>query len=139
MKIIDLSMPWDERTPAYPGDPKIEITQIAEVLKDGWCYSGDYGYFDEKGYLYFTGLKKPIVKVGGNVVDLVEVKNIIQLFSGVINAEVSIVADEIWGNLLTTEVLVRNPKEFNIKQLRSFLRNRLSSYKIPRLKIIGGK
>lgn len=36
MKIIDLTMPLDHRTPAYPGDPKIEIQQIAVVEKDGW-------------------------------------------------------------------------------------------------------
>lgn len=36
MKIIDLSMPLDNKTPAYPGDPQIEINQIAEVGKDGW-------------------------------------------------------------------------------------------------------
>lgn len=29
-------MPLDHRTPAYPGDPKIEIEQIALVQKDGW-------------------------------------------------------------------------------------------------------
>ena len=36
MKIIDLSMPLDERTPAYPEDPPLDITQIAELPKHGW-------------------------------------------------------------------------------------------------------
>lgn len=48
--------------------------ETQDILKDGWCYTGDYGYFDEKEYLHFSGLKKQITKVGGNMVDLVEVK-----------------------------------------------------------------
>lgn len=36
MKLIDLTMPLDEKTPTYPGDPQIEIEQIAELQKNGW-------------------------------------------------------------------------------------------------------
>jgi len=110
--------------------------ETADVLKNGWCYSGDYGYFDENGLLRLTGLKKQITKVGGNMVDLVEVKNTIERFSSVIKAKINLMSDEIWGNVLNAEVLVKNPKEFDMKRLRSFLRDRLSSYKVPHLKII---
>ena len=36
MKIFDLSMPIDEKTPTYPGDPKQEIKQIATIRDQGW-------------------------------------------------------------------------------------------------------
>jgi len=110
--------------------------ETEDVLKDGWCYSGDYGYFDKKEFLYFSGLKKRITKVGGNMVDLVEVKNTVDHFPDVIKTEINAMADEIWGNVLNAEIYVKNPEDFNTGQLRIFLRDRLSSYKIPRLKII---
>jgi long-chain acyl-CoA synthetase len=49
----------------YYNDP----VETEKVLRDGWLYSGDYGYFDAEGFLYLTGRKKNVIvtKNGKNI------------------------------------------------------------------------
>ncbi|MBI5390960.1 cyclase family protein [Candidatus Woesearchaeota archaeon] len=34
--IIDLTLPIDEKTPVFPGDPAVEIKQLATIAQQGW-------------------------------------------------------------------------------------------------------
>ena len=46
----------------YVGPHKADLPELtAEVLKDGWFYTGDYGYINEKDQLVISGRKKNII------------------------------------------------------------------------------
>ena len=60
----------------YYEDPE----QTAEVLRDGWYNTGDMGFFDEDGYLWHAGRFKRFTKVGGEMVSLVKVENVLEKY-----------------------------------------------------------
>lgn len=60
----------------YYDDP----VQTAEVLRDGWYNTGDMGFLDEDGYLWHAGRFKRFTKIGGEMVSLVKVENILEKY-----------------------------------------------------------
>ena len=103
-----------------------------EYLKDGWFKTGDLGYVDEEGYVYFKGLKKDIIKVGGNNVDLNEVKDVLNLFPGAENVHLDIVEDELWGHRIHAEMSISSGKDITEKEVKVFCSEKIALYKIPK-------
>ncbi|MBU1852956.1 MAG: acyl--CoA ligase [Candidatus Omnitrophica bacterium] len=103
-----------------------------EYLKNGWFSTGDYGHIDGDGYIYFDGLKKEIAKVGGNNVDLKEVKRVLSSFQGVKAVELCVLKNDLWGHQIHAKVEINSKKEITKKSIQSFCSGRLAAYKIPR-------
>ncbi|MFH1673119.1 MAG: AMP-binding protein [Pseudomonadota bacterium] len=102
------------------------------VLKDGWLCTGDYGKVDQNGYVYFEGLKKHIVKVGGNAVDIAELRNLILSVKQVEDVTFDLHEDVVWGHKIAAKITRgRDHDSFTSNDLRRVLRRRISSYKIP--------
>lgn len=56
--------------------------ETAEVIRDGWLYTGDLGYMDQDGMLYITGRKKEIIVLpNGKNINPVEVEMKLDGFS----------------------------------------------------------
>jgi|WetSurMetagenome_2_1015567.scaffolds.fasta_scaffold00011_92 acyl-[acyl-carrier-protein]-phospholipid O-acyltransferase / long-chain-fatty-acid--[acyl-carrier-protein] ligase len=60
----------------YYDDPEL----TAEAIHEGWYNTGDMGYFDEDGYLWHAGRFKRFAKIGGEMVSLVKVENVLEKF-----------------------------------------------------------
>lgn len=103
-----------------------------KFIRNGWFYTGDYGYKDKDGYVYFGGLKKDIVKIGGNNVDLKEVKEILGSFPGARSVRLDIVEDELWGHRMHAEMAVFSKNEITEKEIKVFCSERIAPHKIPK-------
>ena len=109
-----------------------------QVIKDEWFYTGDYGWMDEEGYLFFKGTNK-IVKIGGCAVDLVEVKNTLLSHPLVLQASINVTPDDLWGSLIGAEVCVEGNGSISEREIKTFCSERLAPYKIPRKIIVNNK
>jgi long-chain acyl-CoA synthetase len=108
--------------------------ETKRVLKEGWLYTGDLGFLDDKGYLYFAGLKKKIAKVGGNTVDLQEVQKVMLRMIGAEKVFIEKTANKLWGETLSSQITSQD--ELTVPQVRAFCRQKLALYKLPKSVII---
>ncbi len=104
-----------------------------EVLKDGWFYTGDYGCLDDEGYLYFTALKKNVAKVGGNMVDLKEVKDVLLSHPSISEAFVYAKEDSIWGHVIAARVVSHSDGKLAEREVKNFCGRLLAPFKVPKV------
>jgi acyl-CoA synthetase (AMP-forming)/AMP-acid ligase II len=102
----------------------------AEVLADGWLYTGDLGYLDEHGRVHVAGRKKEIIKTGGFSVDPVEVENVMLGFPGVREAAVVGVPDEHWGEQVVAFVAPAGGVDEG--ELLGFVKSQVAGFKCPK-------
>jgi acyl-[acyl-carrier-protein]-phospholipid O-acyltransferase/long-chain-fatty-acid--[acyl-carrier-protein] ligase len=55
-----------------------DFEETSMRIRHGWYDTGDMGYFDEDGFLWHAGRLRRFVKVGGEMVSLVKVENVLE-------------------------------------------------------------
>ena len=76
-----------------------------ECLKDGYLYTGDLGYMDDDGFIYFKSRKKRVVKVSGVAVFPSEVEQLIMTIPEVDNCAAISVPDKKLQNSIKVFVV----------------------------------
>jgi fatty-acyl-CoA synthase len=99
---------------------------------DGFFPTGDGGYLDQTGRLYWQGRLTDIIKTGGANVSPREVDEALIEHSGVKVAQTVGVPHETLGEVVVACVVPHNGVILDTEQLLAFLRERLASYKVPR-------
>ncbi|HLI53295.1 MAG TPA: AMP-binding protein [Acidimicrobiales bacterium] len=103
----------------------------ARSREGGWESLGDMGWLDEDGYLYLGDRMQDMVLCGGANIYPAEVESAIQEHPAVRSVAVVGLPDEDFGNRLHA-IVEADPEELDERDLRSFVAERLVSYKIPR-------
>jgi acyl-CoA synthetase (AMP-forming)/AMP-acid ligase II len=112
---------------AYYKDPE----ETAKSLRDGWFHSGDLGWLDEDGWLYFVDRKRDVIRRGGENVSSVLVEKAIREHPKVTDVAVLGVPDAVLGQEIKAFVVVSSP--VGEEELRAFAAARLAKFQVPRL------
>lgn len=97
---------------------------------EGWFLTGDYGRFDEDGYLYFVDRKKNIIETRGENVSEQEVEDVLESHDGVGEAAVVGIPHEIYGEVVKAYVK-RSDGEFTREALLEHAEANLADFKVP--------
>jgi fatty-acyl-CoA synthase len=108
-------------------------TPLAETLdEEGFFPTGDGGYLDELGRLFWTGRLTDIIKTGGANVSPLEVDEALATHPNVKVAKTVGLPHETLGEVVVACVVPRDGAHIEAEAVQSHLRERLASYKVPR-------
>jgi acyl-CoA synthetase (AMP-forming)/AMP-acid ligase II len=114
---------------------KPEVT--SEVIdSEGWYYTSDLAYKNERAYIVIAGRKSEMFKTGGENVFPREIEEILETHTGVLFAAVMGVPDDIYQEVGWAFVMPKPEKSFTEEELRQFCKGKLANYKIPKKFII---
>jgi acyl-coenzyme A synthetase/AMP-(fatty) acid ligase len=99
---------------------------------EGYFHTGDGGYVDEAGRLFWEGRLNDIIKTGGANVSPVEIDAIVKDCPGVKVSQTVGVPHETLGELVVTCIVPHEGVTLNENTVRDFVRQKLASYKVPR-------
>lgn len=106
----------------------------ADTHRGGWHHTGDLGYLDEAGYLWYVERKadKELIKPGGENVYPVEVERAITAHPDVSEVAVIGVPDREWGEAVKAICVLRQGARTTGLDIVEFVRTRIASYKKPK-------
>ncbi|MBI5419788.1 MAG: long-chain-fatty-acid--CoA ligase [Deltaproteobacteria bacterium] len=113
----------------YYRDP----SSTAEVLRNGWLYTGDVASVDEEGYIYIVDRKRDTMMVGGISVSPKEIEEVIEEHPAVKEAAVVARLDYELGEVPAAIVVLKEGERADPEALLAHCRENMAPYKIPRL------
>jgi long-chain acyl-CoA synthetase len=119
------------KTPAAMSGYWQDPAATAEVLRNGWIYSGDIARRDGDGYMWFLGRKKEIIVRGGSNISPQEVEDALSRHPAVLESGVFGLPDAVLGERVAAVVRTRQDMRASETELIAFLRARLADYKVP--------
>jgi acyl-CoA synthetase (AMP-forming)/AMP-acid ligase II len=130
-------VPRGERGEIALKGPTLMIGYIGKGLEEtfdeeGFFCTGDGGYVDDQGYLFWEGRLTEIIKTGGANVSPIEIDSTISTFPGVKITQTVGVPHPTLGEIVVSCIVPQEDGALDTAALLGFLKARLASFKVPR-------
>lgn len=105
-----------------------------ETLRNGWVYTGDVGYFDKDGYLFFTGRIKEMIKCSGYSVFPEDVEALMLNHPAVAQSAAVGIPDENRGETVKLFVVLKPDYQGKVSEqdIIDWAKENMAAYKYPR-------
>jgi len=108
--------------------------ETAEMIRDGWCYTGDIGYLDEDGYVFIVDRKKDLIKpASGFQVWPREIEEVIAAHPAVLDVSVAGVRHQGQDEIVKAWIVLRGGAHATEEEIITHCREKLAGYKVPKL------
>ncbi len=142
-KIVDMITGGDPLPPGKIGELAIRGPQVmqgyynrsgdtADVLRDGWLYTGDVAYMDEEGYFFIVDRKKDLILSGGYNVYPREIDEVLHAHPKIKEAVAVGLPHSGRGEVIKAYVVLREDREMTRSEVVAYCREKLAGYKVPR-------
>ena len=113
----------------YLNKPK----ETAETIRDGWLHTGDLGYMDEQGYLFYSGRLKEMINRGGENIYPREVELPLEAHPKI--KEVAVVGqpDPGLGERCKACIVLKEPGTMTAQDVKDYLKDKIAKYKLPEI------
>ncbi len=132
-KVGELAVKGPGVMKCYYNDPKA----TAEVIRDGWLFTGDMARMDEDGFIYLVDRKKDVIISGGENLYPVQIEDFLRAHDAIKDVAVIGLPDKRLGEIAAAIIEVKPGCTCTEKEIREFCMP-LPRYKRPR-KIIFDK
>jgi acyl-CoA synthetase (AMP-forming)/AMP-acid ligase II len=104
----------------------------AEVIKNGWFYTGDIGRVDGEGNLFITGRKKDMIIVKGQNIYPGDIESVLSSHPKVAEAAVLAFPDAMRGEVVGAVVSLKDGAVAAEPEIRRFCLEHIANYKVPK-------
>jgi long-chain acyl-CoA synthetase len=106
--------------------------ETAQMIRDGWLFTGDIAKMDADGFFFIVGRKKDMIIAGGYNIYPREIDEILYEHPKVLEAAAVGVPDPHRGETVKAFVVVKPGETLTEAEVVDFCRARLAAYKVPR-------
>lgn len=110
----------------------VGISAEATLDADGFFHTGDGGWVDETGRLFWEGRLTDVIKTGGANVSPREIDDVLTAHPGVRLIHTLGVPHETLGEMVVSCIVPHEGVALDEVSIRDFAKQRLASYKVPR-------
>ena len=120
------------RNPAVMSGYWRNAEQSALSLRDGWLFTGDLGWLDDDGFLYFVDRKKDIIRRRGENISSQEVEDVIKAHPDVLDCAAIAVPSELGEDEVKVYITPRDGSQVDPADVVYWCADRLAYFKVPR-------